>query len=97
MPPYLDSLDALSAACAEHTLEFIAPAHGYVLGNATGAIAQLKAHRLAREAKVHAAMRARPAGTLDDWVPLAYADVPQRMWPLAKRSLLDHFQRLDQL
>lgn len=97
MTAYLDSLDALSAACAEHGIEFIAPAHGYVLGNASGAIAHLKAHRLAREAKVHAAMQARPAGTLDDWVPLAYADVPQRMWPLAKRSLLAHVQRLEQL
>jgi recombination protein RecT len=46
MNAYLDSLDALSAACDEHGIEFIAPAHGYVLGQAKAAIAGLKAHRL---------------------------------------------------
>ena len=61
------------------------------------AIAQLKAHRLKREAKVIAAMQARPAGDLDEWVELAYDDVPQRMWPVAKRSLLAHVQRLEAL
>ncbi len=97
MTAYLDSLDALSAACARHGIAFIAPAHGHILGDAVGAIAHLKAHRLAREAKVRQAMLAKPSGTLDDWVPLAYADVPHRMWPLAKRSLLAHVQRLEQL
>lgn len=51
MADYLDSLDKLDAVCAEHGVEFILPAHGYVLGDARGAIAKLKAHRLAREGK----------------------------------------------
>jgi hypothetical protein len=55
----------------------------------------LKAHRLQREAKVVAAMRERPQGSLEDWVELAYADTPQRMWPVAKRSLLAHVQRIE--
>jgi glyoxylase-like metal-dependent hydrolase (beta-lactamase superfamily II)/8-oxo-dGTP pyrophosphatase MutT (NUDIX family) len=97
MTAYLDSLDALAAACHAHGIEFILPAHGYVLGHASGAIAHLKAHRLAREAKVRRAMQAKPAGTLDDWVALAYDDVPHRIWPLAKRSLLAHVQRLEQI
>ncbi len=94
MADYLDSLDRLDAVCAEHGVEFILPAHGYVLGNARGAIAKLKAHRLAREAKVLAAMQALPHGTMEDWVQHAYDDVPPRMWPVAQRSLLAHVDRI---
>jgi recombination protein RecT len=97
MNAYLDSLDQLSAACDTHAIEFILPAHGYVLGQAKDAIAQLKAHRLKREAKVWAVMQANPSGTLDDWVPLAYDDVHERVWPIAKRSLLAHVERLQTL
>ena len=94
MTAYLDSLDVLSATCAEHAIEFILPAHGYVLGAASQAIAQLKAHRLKREAKITAVMQALPNGTLDDWLPLAYDDVDARLWPVARRSLLAHAERL---
>ncbi|KQB57575.1 MBL fold metallo-hydrolase [Acidovorax sp. SD340] len=94
MADYLDSLDKLDAVCAEHGVEFILPAHGYVLGNARGAIAKLKSHRLAREAKVLAAMQALPQGSMEDWVRHAYADVPPRMWPVAQRSLLAHVERI---
>jgi len=112
MGDYLDSLDTLDRLCAEHSVHFILPAHGYVLGDfprcadnpaapehggARAAIAHLKAHRLAREAKVAQAMEALPDGTLDDWVKLAYADVPERLWPVAKRSLLAHVERIQSL
>ena len=94
MADYLDSLDLLSAACTAHGITHILPAHGYVLGNAAEAIAQLKAHRLKREAKVMAAMQALPEGSMQDWVKLAYQDVPERLWPVAERSLLAHVQRI---
>jgi recombination protein RecT len=98
MADYLESLDRLDALCAQHAVEFILPAHGYVLGGpvhgARSAIAHLKAHRLAREAKVIAAMQALPEGTLEDWVAHAYADVPPRMWPIAQRSLIAHVERI---
>lgn len=94
MADYLDSLDALDAACEAHQAQFILPAHGYVLGEARGAIARLKAHRLAREAKVLAAMQALPQGSMEDWVRHAYDDVPPRMWPVAQRSLLAHVERI---
>ena len=101
MADYLDSLDRLDALCAEHGADFILPAHGYVLGGpedgARTAIARLKAHRLAREAKVLAAMQAQPEGSMDDWVRLAYDDVPPRMWPIAQRSLLAHVERIRML
>ena len=94
MTAYLDSLDKLDAACAAHEARFILPAHGYVLGHARDTIAHLKAHRLAREAKVLAVMQASPDGTMDDWVAQAYDDVPPRIWPVAKRSLLAHVERI---
>ena len=98
MADYLDSLDRLDAFCAEHNVEFILPAHGHVLGGpingARSAIAKLKAHRLAREAKVLAAMQALPDGSMEDWVQHAYDDVPPRMWPVAQRSLLAHVERI---
>ena len=97
MNAYLASLDVLTQACAVHDIGFILPAHGYVLTDAPKAIDRLRQHRLGREAKILQAMRAQPEGTLDDWLALAYADVPTRMWPVAKRSLLAHVQRLDSL
>jgi glyoxylase-like metal-dependent hydrolase (beta-lactamase superfamily II)/8-oxo-dGTP pyrophosphatase MutT (NUDIX family) len=94
MTAYLDSLDTLRAACDTHRIDFILPAHGHVIEKAGQAIAQLKAHRLKREAKIMAVMQAQPHGSLDDWVQHAYDDVPARMWPVAARSLLAHVERL---
>ena len=94
MNAYLESLDTLSAACMEYSIDFILPAHGYAIGKAETAIAQLKAHRLKREAKIMAVINAMPNGTLDDWVPLAYDDVDERIWPVAKRSLLAQVERI---
>lgn len=112
MGAYLDSLDKLAERCRAHGVEFILPAHGYVLGDlrasadntsapaeggALVAIAHLKAHRLQREAKVARALQKAPEGTPDDWVRLAYDDVPERLWPVAKRSLMAHVERLRSL
>ena len=97
MNDYLESLDKLTAACAAYDIHFIAPAHGYVIAQAANAIAWLKAHRLTREAKILGVMQRQPEGTLDDWVQEAYDDVPPRMWPVAKRSLLAHVQRIQSM
>ncbi|MHB1248746.1 MAG: MBL fold metallo-hydrolase [Polaromonas sp.] len=94
MTAYLDSLDALSAACDAHQIDFILPAHGHVLGAAKQAIAQLKAHRLMREARVVAAMKAHPEGTLSDWLAQVYDDTDPRLWPVALRSLQAHVERI---
>jgi hypothetical protein len=109
MSAYLASLDRLAALCDAQGIDFILPAHGYVLGDlrhsadnasapvqggARRAIDHLKAHRLAREAKIARAMQQRPDGGPDDWVPLAYDDVPERLWPVARRSLLAHVERI---
>lgn len=97
MNDYLNSLDTLSTACDEHAIEYILPAHGYVLPLAKEAIARLKAHRLQREAKIIGVMNVLPDGSMDDWVARAYDDVPPRIWPVAKRSLLAHVQRIQTL
>ena len=39
-------------------------------------------------------MQALPDGTVDDWVKIAYDDVPERLWPVAKRSMLAHVERI---
>ncbi|MEZ5663770.1 MAG: MBL fold metallo-hydrolase [Burkholderiaceae bacterium] len=112
MGDYLDSLDRLDHLCERHAVHFILPAHGHVLGSAPrsadepsghplggarAAIAHLKAHRLAREAKVARAMQALPEGSMDDWVKIAYDDVPERLWPVAKRSMLAHVEHIQSL
>ena len=94
MTAYLDSLDKLDAACAASDAAFILPAHGHVLGDARGAIARLRQHRLKREARIAAAMRQQPDGTPEDWLPIAYSDVDARMWPVAARSLAAHVERI---
>lgn len=94
MADYLDSLTRLDTLSALHGVEFILPAHGYVLGQARRVIAHLQAHRLAREAKVLHAMQAEPDGSPQDWVRLAYADAPPALWPIAERSLLAHVERI---
>ena len=97
MGDYLNSLDVLTAACAEHQIQHILPAHGYVLDHAVKVIAHLKAHRLGREEKIAGVMQTHPEGTLDDWVAKAYDDVSKQLWPVAKRSLLAHVEHIRSL
>ncbi len=44
-----------------------------------------------------AAMQAHRNGTLDDWLAQVYADVPERMWTVAKRSLMAHVPRIESM
>jgi recombination protein RecT len=104
MSDYLASLDKLLAACASDGIEFILPAHGYVLGNLDGGaydaadvIRRLKGHRLQREAKILGVMQALPHGSMQDWVERAYDDVPPRLWPVAMRSLTAHVERIKEI
>ncbi|MES2184012.1 MAG: MBL fold metallo-hydrolase [Pseudomonadota bacterium] len=94
MDAYMHSLDVLESVSRRLGLAFILPAHGHVLWDPPGSIQRLRLHRLAREARVAAAMKELPQGDLDDWVRLAYADVSPALWPLARMSLLAHVERL---
>ncbi len=101
MDDYLNSLELLIAACQAQQVKFILPAHGYAIGGpddeAMAALLRLKQHRLQRETKVMRAMQAQPQASLDDWLAVVYDDVPARMWPVAKRSLLAHVARIESM
>lgn len=97
MTDYLESLDKLASACEQYDIQYILPAHGYVLGFAKEAITKLKAHRLGREAKVKKALDAMPHVALDELVALAYDDVNPKLWPVAMRSLAAHVERITSL
>jgi recombination protein RecT len=86
---YIQELDRLVAL----DLSYILPAHGWVMGFPHLAIAHLKSHRLAREAKVMAALPVEPV-PIDALLPMVYADVQPALYPAAKRSLLAHLQKL---
>jgi glyoxylase-like metal-dependent hydrolase (beta-lactamase superfamily II) len=97
MNDYLNSLDTLSEECSRAGVQYILPAHGHVMDGALHAIRKLKAHRLHREAKVAAAMAALPDADPEKWLAIAYDDVDPRLWPVAKRSLLAHVERIKTL
>ena len=66
-----------------------------MLGRARETIAHLKAHRLAREAKVLAVMKA-PTARMDDWVARAYDDVPSACgrWPGAPAGACERIRAM---
>lgn len=90
MAAYLASLRAL---CAEE-LDWLAPGHGFLMAQPRAAFEKIIAHRLQREAKVLAALR--ELGRPDESALLThvYSDVPERMHPMALRSLRAHLYKL---
>ena len=91
MQQYLASLAAMRAREASSLL----PAHGLPITDPATRLDFYVQHRLAREARVRAALGtfARPA-SLEELVPLAYADTPPVVWPLARLSLEAHLIKL---
>ena len=72
----------------------IAPGHGYLIGAPHKEVRRLVAHRLAREAKVAAALKSRGSATLDELVSVVYDDVSPKLHPVAMRSLTAHLDKL---
>jgi ribonuclease/clavin/mitogillin len=89
MRDYLDSLARLGALATAQ----LVPAHGPVLTDPQAVVDHYVAHRLAREAKVVAALD-NGATAMDDVLAQAYADTPTLLWPLARRSLAAHLGKL---
>lgn len=88
MGAYLDSLDKLKA----YDFERIAPGHGDVMTNGKRVVEMLRAHRLAREAKV---LRCLGEGaTIDALTPAVYDDVPADRHEWAKFTLRAHLIKL---
>lgn len=90
MVAYLDSLRLVQ----REDIEWIAPGHGFLIDHPRESIERIIQHRLQREAKVLAALRALGRGNLDEIVARAYDDVPPRVHPVAKRSLHAHLLKL---
>ena len=90
MKAYLESLDKLLAL----ELAALAPGHGHVIQTPHEEVKRLIAHRLKREQKVADALARRNPATLDELVPLAYDDVNERLYPVARRSLHAHLIKL---
>ncbi len=89
MAAYLHSLHALQG----EDLDWLAPGHGFLVAQPQRVLRGLVAHRLAREAKVRAALAAG-AAPLAQLVPRAYDDVPAERHGIAARSLLAHLLKL---
>jgi glyoxylase-like metal-dependent hydrolase (beta-lactamase superfamily II) len=90
MTEYLDALRHLGTFALQRLL----PGHGPTLGEPYAVIGGLIRHRLAREARVVAAL-ASGCAPLADLVPRAYADVDPALWPWARRTLEAHLLRLE--
>jgi len=91
MIAYLASLEALL------TLDIvrIAPGHGHPIDTPHDEARRLIAHRLKREQKVIDAFGANNPATLDELLPIVYADTPERLHPVARRSLHAHLLKLE--
>jgi glyoxylase-like metal-dependent hydrolase (beta-lactamase superfamily II) len=90
MIAYLKSLHALLAL----DIARIAPGHGHPIDEPHAEARRLIAHRLMREQKVIAAFGVTNPATLDELLPIVYADTPQRLHPVARRSLHAHLIKL---
>jgi glyoxylase-like metal-dependent hydrolase (beta-lactamase superfamily II)/8-oxo-dGTP pyrophosphatase MutT (NUDIX family) len=90
MRAYLASLEGLLALDAA----IFAPGHGYLIGAPQKEIKRLIAHRLAREAKIAAALQRRGPATLEELVVDVYDEVSPRLHPVAMRSLSAHLDKL---
>jgi glyoxylase-like metal-dependent hydrolase (beta-lactamase superfamily II)/8-oxo-dGTP pyrophosphatase MutT (NUDIX family) len=90
MRAYLASLELLLS----HDAAIFAPGHGYLIGAPHREVRRLIAHRLAREAKVAAALQRRGPATLEELVADVYDEVSPRLHPVAMRSLSAHLDKL---
>jgi glyoxylase-like metal-dependent hydrolase (beta-lactamase superfamily II)/8-oxo-dGTP pyrophosphatase MutT (NUDIX family) len=90
MRVYLASLERL----LKLDVAIFAPGHGYLIGAPQREVRRLIAHRLAREAKVAAALQRRGPSTLEELVADAYDEVHPRLHPVAMRSLAAHLDKL---
>ena len=92
MQRYLDSLELMKGLAPSQLL----PAHGLPILDAQARLSFYVQHRLAREAKIHAALvsvgeRAR----IEELLPVAYADTAPAAWPFARLAIEAHLIKLE--
>lgn len=91
MSDYLDSLRKVKALRPDALL----PGHGDRIDDPGRLIDWIIDHRLEREAKVIAAVKANRGLSTRALVPKVYADVPPKFYAWAERSLLAHLEKLE--
>ena len=91
MKHYIESLQR----CKDLRCDALAPGHGDVIYDPARAIDWIIDHRLAREAKVVAALASNPNLTSHELVPFVYTDVDPKLYGWAERSLLAHLLKLE--
>jgi len=90
MQAYLQSLRVL----LDLDLDWLAPGHGFLIDQPHQVVHRTVAHRLQREAKVVNALRSIGSGDIETLLPVVYSDVPERLHPVAARSLRAHLLKL---
>ncbi len=90
MKAYIDSLRLL----LRYPLQALGPGHGQLITEPRAEVEGLIRHRLAREAKVLAALEDLREASLDELVPRVYDDVDPRLHPVARYSLWAHLLKL---
>jgi glyoxylase-like metal-dependent hydrolase (beta-lactamase superfamily II) len=93
MAAYIASLRSLSDELGNE-LEWLAPGHGFLMDQPRRAFEAIVEHRLRREAKVLAALRALGPATADALLARVYDDVPAGKHGIAMRSLMAHLLKL---
>lgn len=88
---YMASLDRLAALGARR----LHPAHGAPVEDPAARLAELSAHRRAREAEILAALGAGPSG-IDALTRRIYTDVPAALLPAASRNVFSHLIDLEE-
>jgi glyoxylase-like metal-dependent hydrolase (beta-lactamase superfamily II)/8-oxo-dGTP pyrophosphatase MutT (NUDIX family) len=91
MKAYIESLYELLA----EPVRFIAPAHGFLMGQPGMVIDYLITHRLAREHKIQRVLQTTGPANLEAITARAYDDVPQALHGVASRSALAHLLKLE--
>lgn len=91
MKHYIESLQKLK----DIDCDALAPGHGQLIRNANEVIDWIIDHRLQREAKVLAGLKANPGLTSAELVPHVYQDVDKSLYGWAERSLLAHLLKLE--
>lgn len=90
MKHYIESLRRLK----EFSPDALVPGHGELINDPDRVIDWIIDHRLEREAKVLAGLKANPGLTAMELVPHVYKDVDPKLYGWAERSLLAHLLKL---
>lgn len=91
MGTYLHSLEAL----LREPVDWLAPAHGFLMDEPQKVINQLMEHRLRRESLIVRALRGNGAVHRDVLLARVYTQLPAPLVKVAARTLLAHLLKLE--